>query len=345
MSTFWDFTVDGASVLKTLRDYDPPREQSFDALSLRMVDKLIYLYEAGVYATAVAFEQMGTIDGDIATDLQDAYDKIEAIIPSGGSVTPSSLISSDADNALVLGGDNKLFVSMSGAIPVTSDIMAENGKTYTANTETTIIFTDPTPEDGKGYVVYVIGGSSTIGGVDYVSADLVYRFYDGLNSSWFSINISPKLQNVLNNQNISVNKPISLQGSTVEDSYYDVYDQETGDEAILKANDLKFSKGGNQLIGTKPINEINPIKILAPSYNNNYTYNDGGRTETIPLLSIWIKCSISVINMNAIDSVTITSNDGVTNDIFSGGVPVNSITILAGQVIKLFNNGISAVVM
>lgn len=113
MSTFWDFTVDGASVLKTLRDSDPPREQSFDALSLRLVDKLIYLYEAGVYASAIAFEQMGTIDGDTATDLQDAYDKIEVIIPSGGSVTPSSLISSDANNGLVLGGDNKLFISNS----------------------------------------------------------------------------------------------------------------------------------------------------------------------------------------------------------------------------------------
>lgn len=64
MSNYWDFTANTTSVIKTLRDSDPPREQSFIALSLRMVNNLIYLYEAGEYATAVAFEEIGTIDGD-----------------------------------------------------------------------------------------------------------------------------------------------------------------------------------------------------------------------------------------------------------------------------------------
>ena len=84
MSTTWDFSADGVSVIKVLRDADPPREQSFLALSLRMVDKIIYLYEAGEYASAVKFEQIGDIDGVAPTDLQDAYDKIIAIIPQGG---------------------------------------------------------------------------------------------------------------------------------------------------------------------------------------------------------------------------------------------------------------------
>ena len=88
--TIWDFSVDGASVIKVLRDANPPREQSFEALSLRMVEGIIYLYESGIYASAIKFEQIGDIEGVPPTDLQDAYDKIIAIIPSGGSgATPT----------------------------------------------------------------------------------------------------------------------------------------------------------------------------------------------------------------------------------------------------------------
>ena len=83
-NTFFFFTSDSTSVIKTLRDADPPREQTFNDLSLRMVDTIIYLYEAGQYASAVKFEQIGTIDGVAPTDLQDAFDKILAIIPASG---------------------------------------------------------------------------------------------------------------------------------------------------------------------------------------------------------------------------------------------------------------------
>lgn len=87
MAQYWDFTADSTSVIKTLRDSEPPREQTFIALSLRMVKNLIYMYEAGVYATAIAFEEIGTIGGVAPTDLQDAYDKILAIIPTSGGGT------------------------------------------------------------------------------------------------------------------------------------------------------------------------------------------------------------------------------------------------------------------
>jgi len=65
---------------------------------------------------------------------------------------------------------------------VTSNKTASNGVVYNANG--TIVFTDPTPVTNKGYIVHVIGGTSTIGGVGYTTGALVYRYHNG--SSWVS---------------------------------------------------------------------------------------------------------------------------------------------------------------
>ncbi|RKS00408.1 hypothetical protein [Flavobacterium sp. 102] len=64
----------------------------------------------------------------------------------------------------------------------TSSFTAVNSAKYTANGTLTV--TDPTPVANKGYVVHVIGGTATIGGVDYTSGALVYRYYNG--SVWVS---------------------------------------------------------------------------------------------------------------------------------------------------------------
>ena len=68
----------------------------------------------------------------------------------------------------------------------TTSFTAETETTYIANG--TITVTDPTPVANKGYIVHVIGGTSTIGGVGYTTGALVYRFYDG--SSWVSTNMN-----------------------------------------------------------------------------------------------------------------------------------------------------------
>jgi hypothetical protein len=71
---------------------------------------------------------------------------------------------------------------VSTSVIVTSDTTASNDTTYTANG--IIVFTDPTPADNKGYNVYVLGGTSEIGGVVYNSGAVVYRYYDVLTTSW-----------------------------------------------------------------------------------------------------------------------------------------------------------------
>lgn len=48
--------------------------------SLDLEGGKIVFKESGQYKTAIYFSQIGTIAGNIPTDLQDAYDKITAII-------------------------------------------------------------------------------------------------------------------------------------------------------------------------------------------------------------------------------------------------------------------------
>jgi hypothetical protein len=74
----------------------------------------------------------------------------------------------------------------SQTIPQTTSFTAEVDLRYTANGTLTV--TDPTPIANKGFIVHVIGGSVTIGGVAYTSGALVYRYYDG--ASWISTNMN-----------------------------------------------------------------------------------------------------------------------------------------------------------
>jgi hypothetical protein len=81
-------------------------------------------------------------------------------------------------------GENELvpkkFITQS--ISKTTSFTAVNSGIY--NTNGTITITDPAPDTNKGYIVHVIGGTSTIGGVGYTTGSLVYRFFNG--TIWIS---------------------------------------------------------------------------------------------------------------------------------------------------------------
>jgi hypothetical protein len=70
----------------------------------------------------------------------------------------------------------------------TSSFTAVNLVAYSTNGALTI--TDPTPETNKGYIVHVVGGTTTIDGVGYTAGALVYRFYDG--TDWSSVEYAKK---------------------------------------------------------------------------------------------------------------------------------------------------------
>ena len=104
----WNFSVVGSSLIKSLDasglDVNP-RSQSFMQPSVDMVlDKLTFK-EGGQYKTSVLFSLIGTINGAIPTDLQDAYDKLLALIATmsgggggtGGSYNTPTVYDTPAD--------------------------------------------------------------------------------------------------------------------------------------------------------------------------------------------------------------------------------------------------------
>lgn len=68
----------------------------------------------------------------------------------------------------------------------TADFTAENDFFYTIGGSTSTV-TDPTPIEGKGYIVFPIRGSAVISGVTYGVGTLVYRYYSVV--GWINVEV------------------------------------------------------------------------------------------------------------------------------------------------------------
>jgi hypothetical protein len=133
-----------------------------------------YQTSADVFA-----EIRSTDDGFLALDIQvSTGEKVsyqgEGIVNQRGGVN-KTLNLPFIEGILAMGFQSKI-----------ANFTAENEVPYIANGTLTV--TDPTPVANRGYIVHVIGGTSTIGGVGYTTGALVYRYYDG--SSWISTNMN-----------------------------------------------------------------------------------------------------------------------------------------------------------
>ena len=90
----WDFSIKNGQLLKTLNTSGgnfSPREVSFMQPSLALITDKILFFESGNYKTSLGFTNIGDIDGETPSDLQDAYDKITDLIANFnlGGATPS----------------------------------------------------------------------------------------------------------------------------------------------------------------------------------------------------------------------------------------------------------------
>jgi hypothetical protein len=72
-------------------------------------------------------------------------------------------------------GDQDLSGLMVKSIVVSSNTTATNDTNYTVVANAT--FTDPSPVEAKGFVVYVRNGTATIGGIGYGVGKLIYRIF------------------------------------------------------------------------------------------------------------------------------------------------------------------------
>jgi len=103
----WNFFVLNTSLIKELdtsgNDVNP-QSQSFLAPTLDLQGDKIVFKESGAYKTTLLFTEIGEIDGVNPSDLQDAYDRIIAILPNNGvggaevpNITITTSISIDTD--------------------------------------------------------------------------------------------------------------------------------------------------------------------------------------------------------------------------------------------------------
>jgi hypothetical protein len=113
-------------------------------------------------------------------DMQIRKSVTEYVSFNPGSLTVGrGYILPDKDGTLAMLDD---ITGSGGYTVVSSNLTAVNDTNYTVVANAT--FTDPSPTEGKGYIVYVRNGTATIGGTGYAVGSLVFRvFHSGAWSS------------------------------------------------------------------------------------------------------------------------------------------------------------------
>lgn len=150
-------------------------------------------------------------------------------------------------------------------INATADFDAENGVPYTANGTLTV--TDPISVANKGYVVHVIGGTATIGGVDYASGSLVYRYYDG--SSWVSKDYGAS---------------ITIDSTPTDGSANAVSSNGVFDALDAKVNHNRYAfQGKTSITGVTGEQDICSFKISGGAYSNT---SDAFKFDFTPIKSV-----------------------------------------------------------
>lgn len=91
----WNFRIVKASLVKELIPVDGDveyRAQSFMEPSFDLQGDKIVIKESGAYKTAVVFSQIGEIDGETPTNIQDAYEKLLDLVENfnGGGGAPGT---------------------------------------------------------------------------------------------------------------------------------------------------------------------------------------------------------------------------------------------------------------
>jgi len=201
----------------------------------------------------------------------------------------------------------------------TTSFTAVNENNYTANG--TITVTDPSPTPNTGYIVHVIGGSVTIGGVGYTTGDLVYRYYDG--ASWISTNMNANTgvgatQNARATRleltgNISL--PISVGGSvTVIDFDNTVFNVDPTVFTNNGAGTITCTLAGNYLVTTSIVLESPLASAITKSelgIRKNGTNIICATTDDTPIAlgnNIRSLTTSTIINLSANDTLQAVVN-------------------------------------
>jgi hypothetical protein len=281
------------------------------------------------WSTPSASVSWGGITGTLAlqTDLQTALD---GKVDENASITGATKtkITYDA-KGLVTAGTDAAIADITGlqtaldgktddAIVVSTNTTAANDQLYHVVASAT--FTDPTPVEGKGYVVFVRNGTATVGGTGYSTAGQIIRrvFHSGAwanyvynagsgAASWGSItgtlSSQTDLQNELNAKITGFADPNADRIVFWDDSAGAYAALEVGSGLSISGTTLSASGGGGA-DGTV----LSPAQITA--WQNNY--NPSSWASTVGVLRI------NSNEFHFLSGLTATS-DGHTVRIFNTG--------------------------
>jgi len=97
-----NFTASANQLIVETTGGEDSRSRTYNSPSISLVADYIKLYEGGQYVSKYSFAEIGTIDGDTPTDIEEANDLIIALISanfSGGGGSPQNL-----EQVLTVGG-------------------------------------------------------------------------------------------------------------------------------------------------------------------------------------------------------------------------------------------------
>lgn len=231
----YDF-INGGSVLKIVLqdqgDFDNPQSMSLAVPSITLANKIIKIYDSGIYFNSYGFNDIGLIDGVQPVDINAAFDALTVLI--------SAIISSS-------GGSGGVTTDTVQSITARKDFSVGAGPaaTFTASTGNAVNITATTGSglystsvDGPGVEAFsvndpgIFGYSSNSAGVFAHSQNSIALIVDSLNPgnlsdlANFSINNIPKFRITNSGKLIlkpsetisaALNLPIGIAPTTPED--------------------------------------------------------------------------------------------------------------------------------
>ena len=231
----WNFFVSNTSLIKELdtsgNDVNP-QSQSFLAPTLDLQGDKIVFKDNGSYKTAIMFPEIGEIDGVNPSDLQDAYDKIIAIIPNsggGGGSTP--------DATTTVKGKLKLAGDLSG----TADLPTVPGLANKQNTLT---------ETNFGSFINGLTAKNTLVDADEVVSDDSADSNKAKKTSWLNVwtnFLKPKadaLYATISNLALKQDFATATTGAVISFSVPQVYNSVASPSSSNITNDLTGARIG-----------------------------------------------------------------------------------------------------
>lgn len=201
-----------------------------------------------------------------------------------------------------------------GYTVVNANLTASNDTNYTVVANAT--FTDPSPTEGKGYVVYVRNGTATIGGTGYAVGSLVFRvFHSG---AWSTREYKSNLTASDIPSGIDAVKIADGSVSNTEFQYLDGVTSSIQNQINSKQDKTTVFKNTTQTVVTGTTSEtiIYAEEVLANSIADNTILSFKSRISRGPRVGTCaLKLYINTVNNlsgtpNLIAQVTVPNNIG-----------------------------------